>query len=161
MDYSRYFGLSTSSSRNYQSTLKSQFGLFQKPFFFFPPFSLLKFVFCFAEWLAVVIEAADFCIDFEDIEEDDYEEVKGEYEYPCPFCSEDFDLVGLCCHIDEEHPVEAKSGVINFFFCLFWFRAIRNSIFFRPSINSILLRNLKKIYVSCLVLLYTHIIYNI
>ncbi|KAK9201912.1 hypothetical protein WN944_017121 [Citrus x changshan-huyou] len=79
MDYSRYFGLSTSSSRNYQSTLKSQF--------------------------------ADFCIDFEDIEEDDYEEVKGEYEYPCPFCSEDFDLVGLCCHIDEEHPVEAKSGV--------------------------------------------------
>ncbi|KAK9206938.1 hypothetical protein WN943_017221 [Citrus x changshan-huyou] len=80
MDYSRYFGLSTSSSRNYQSTLKSQF-------------------------------AADFCIDFEDIEEDDYEEVKGEYEYPCPFCSEDFDLVGLCCHIDEEHPVEAKSGV--------------------------------------------------
>ena len=55
--------------------------------------------------------------------------MKGEYEYPCPFCSEDFDLVGLCCHIDEEHPVEAKSGVINFFFCLFWSRAIRNSIF--------------------------------
>lgn len=79
MDYSRHFGLSTSSSRNYQSTLKSQF--------------------------------ADFCIDFEDIEEDDYEEMKGEYEYPCPFCSEDFDLVGLCCHIDEEHPVEARSGV--------------------------------------------------
>lgn len=42
--------------------------------------------------------------------------MKGEYEYPCPFCSEDFDLVGLCCHIDEEHPVEAKSGVIFFFF---------------------------------------------
>eukprot|EP00262_Sarcandra_glabra_P006714 TRINITY_DN19208_c0_g1_i1.p1 TRINITY_DN19208_c0_g1~~TRINITY_DN19208_c0_g1_i1.p1 ORF type:complete len:224 (-),score=36.08 TRINITY_DN19208_c0_g1_i1:271-942(-) len=32
-------------------------------------------------------------------------------EYPCPFCSEDFDIVGLCCHIDDEHPVEAKRGV--------------------------------------------------
>ncbi|URE40220.1 hypothetical protein MUK42_17980 [Musa troglodytarum] len=33
-------------------------------------------------------------------------------EFPCPFCSEDFDIVGLCCHIDDEHPVEAKNGVI-------------------------------------------------
>ncbi|KAM0951173.1 putative drought induced 19 type, zinc-binding protein [Dioscorea sansibarensis] len=32
-------------------------------------------------------------------------------EFPCPFCSEDFDSVGLCCHIDEEHPVEARTGV--------------------------------------------------
>ncbi|URD79875.1 hypothetical protein MUK42_02346 [Musa troglodytarum] len=32
-------------------------------------------------------------------------------EFPCPFCSEDFDIVGLCCHIDDEHPVEAKNGV--------------------------------------------------
>ncbi|KAL3814643.1 hypothetical protein ACJIZ3_015911 [Penstemon smallii] len=32
-------------------------------------------------------------------------------EYPCPFCSEYFDIVGLCCHIDDEHPVEAKNGV--------------------------------------------------
>jgi len=32
-------------------------------------------------------------------------------EYLCPFCAEDFDVVGLCCHIDEEHPVEAKNGV--------------------------------------------------
>ncbi|XP_039146216.1 protein DEHYDRATION-INDUCED 19 homolog 2-like [Dioscorea cayenensis subsp. rotundata] len=31
-------------------------------------------------------------------------------EFPCPFCSEDFDIVGLCCHIDEEHPVEANTG---------------------------------------------------
>ena len=36
--------------------------------------------------------------------------------YPCPFCTEDFDLLELCCHIDLDHPVEAKSGV--FFFCL-------------------------------------------
>ncbi|XP_072998190.1 protein DEHYDRATION-INDUCED 19 homolog 2 isoform X1 [Typha latifolia] len=32
-------------------------------------------------------------------------------EFLCPFCSEDFDIVGLCCHIDDEHPVEAKNGV--------------------------------------------------
>ncbi|KAJ7980323.1 Protein DEHYDRATION-INDUCED 19 like [Quillaja saponaria] len=32
-------------------------------------------------------------------------------EFLCPFCAEDYDIVGLCCHIDEEHPVEAKNGV--------------------------------------------------
>ncbi|KAG8370476.1 hypothetical protein BUALT_Bualt14G0120800 [Buddleja alternifolia] len=32
-------------------------------------------------------------------------------EYLCPFCAEDFDMVGLCCHIDEDHAVEAKNGV--------------------------------------------------
>ncbi|KAM7488879.1 hypothetical protein LguiB_026363 [Lonicera macranthoides] len=32
-------------------------------------------------------------------------------EYLCPFCAEDFDTVELCCHIDEEHPVEGKNGV--------------------------------------------------
>ncbi|URE40219.1 hypothetical protein MUK42_17980, partial [Musa troglodytarum] len=36
-------------------------------------------------------------------------------EFPCPFCSEDFDIVGLCCHIDDEHPVEAKNGVLLHF----------------------------------------------
>lgn len=32
-------------------------------------------------------------------------------EFACPFCCEDFDVVGLCVHIDDEHPVEAKNGV--------------------------------------------------
>jgi len=36
-------------------------------------------------------------------------------EFLCPFCAEDYDVVGLCCHIDEEHPVEAKNGVSIFF----------------------------------------------
>ncbi|XP_073100135.1 protein DEHYDRATION-INDUCED 19 homolog 2 isoform X2 [Elaeis guineensis] len=45
-----------------------------------------------------------------------YEEIDGgdedsRAEFPCPFCSEDFDIVGLFCHIDDEHPVEAKNGV--------------------------------------------------
>lgn len=43
------------------------------------------------------------------------EEMEGDEEtrpeYMCPFCAEDFDMVGLCCHIDEEHMVEAKNGV--------------------------------------------------
>lgn len=29
----------------------------------------------------------------------------------CPFCGEEFDAVGMCCHIDDEHPIEAKRGV--------------------------------------------------
>ncbi|CAH2054764.1 unnamed protein product [Thlaspi arvense] len=44
-----------------------------------------------------------------------YEDLEGEddlkAEFICPFCAEDFDIVGLCCHVDEEHPVEAKNGV--------------------------------------------------
>jgi hypothetical protein len=32
-------------------------------------------------------------------------------EYLCPFCGEDFDVVGLFCHINEEHLAEAKNGV--------------------------------------------------
>ena len=49
---------------------------------------------------------------FEEIEADD--DIRDEY--PCPFCSEYFDIVGLCCHIDDEHPVEAKNGVLHFDF---------------------------------------------
>ena len=50
---------------------------------------------------------AELFIDFDDVDEDD--ELKTAY--PCPFCPEDFDLLELCFHIDEEHPIEAKSGV--------------------------------------------------
>ncbi|KAI4378953.1 hypothetical protein MLD38_016367 [Melastoma candidum] len=32
-------------------------------------------------------------------------------EYLCPFCTEEFDIVGLYCHVDEEHPVDVKSAV--------------------------------------------------
>lgn len=44
--------------------------------------------------------------DFEEEEEDDDVEV----DYPCPFCSDDYDLVELCHHIDEEHHLEATYG---------------------------------------------------
>lgn len=44
-----------------------------------------------------------------------FEEIDGEddirEEFPSPFCSEHFDILSLCCHIDDEHPVEAKNGV--------------------------------------------------
>lgn len=34
-------------------------------------------------------------------------------DYPCPFCSDDYDLVELCHHIDEEHQLDANNGVIS------------------------------------------------
>ncbi|KAF3454570.1 hypothetical protein FNV43_RR05018 [Rhamnella rubrinervis] len=50
---------------------------------------------------------SDMFMGFEEFDGDD--DIREEF--PCPFCSEYFDIVGLCCHIDEEHPVEAKNGV--------------------------------------------------
>ncbi|KAL5135725.1 Protein DEHYDRATION-INDUCED 19 2 [Glycine soja] len=45
----------------------------------------------------------------------DLDEVNGDEElrtaYPCPFCAENFDLLELCCHVDLDHPIEAKSGL--------------------------------------------------
>nr|CAD1816934.1 unnamed protein product [Ananas comosus var. bracteatus] len=50
----------------------------------------------------------DLLLGFEEI---DVAEEDLKAEFLCPFCSEDFDIVGLCCHIDDEHPVEAKNGI--------------------------------------------------
>ncbi|XWS46599.1 hypothetical protein CRYUN_Cryun14cG0082200 [Craigia yunnanensis] len=60
-----------------------------------------------ATYQSTLKSQSDLCIHFEEIEEDD--ELKTEY--PCPYCSEDFDLLGLCYHIDEEHHLEANYGV--------------------------------------------------
>ncbi|KMZ64776.1 hypothetical protein ZOSMA_34G00540 [Zostera marina] len=51
----------------------------------------------------------DMYREFEDMDfgDDDFSQA----EYSCPFCADDFDAVGLCCHIDEDHPVEVKNGV--------------------------------------------------
>nr|GLL29449.1 protein DEHYDRATION-INDUCED 19 homolog 3-like isoform X2 [Ipomoea trifida] len=50
---------------------------------------------------------AEMLMGFEEIDmvDDDIRE-----EFPCPFCSEYYDIVGLCFHIDDEHPLEAKNG---------------------------------------------------
>ncbi|KAI8028365.1 hypothetical protein LOK49_LG02G02289 [Camellia lanceoleosa] len=50
---------------------------------------------------------SDMFMGFEEVDGDD--DIREEF--PCPFCSEYYDIVGLCCHIDDEHPVEAKNGV--------------------------------------------------
>ncbi|KAL3625996.1 hypothetical protein CASFOL_029545 [Castilleja foliolosa] len=58
---------------------------------------------------------------------EDEDETEGEYEFEeevnasekeekfeelaCPFCTEDFDVLGLCCHIDADHRTEVKSGI--------------------------------------------------
>ncbi|XP_024014835.1 protein DEHYDRATION-INDUCED 19 homolog 3 isoform X1 [Eutrema salsugineum] len=50
---------------------------------------------------------SDTFLGFEEIDgEEDFRE-----EFACPFCSDYFDIVSLCCHIDEDHPMEAKNGV--------------------------------------------------
>ncbi|OAY43984.1 protein DEHYDRATION-INDUCED 19 homolog 3 [Manihot esculenta] len=56
---------------------------------------------------SVLQSRSDMFIGFEEIDGDD--DIREEF--PCPFCSEYFDIVGLCCHIDDEHPMEAKNGV--------------------------------------------------
>lgn len=83
---------------------------------------------CFFAFDLVVIDgfSLNFCgcfliLAFDDGSDNllDYEEYDGdtdvEVDYPCPFCSEDFDIVGLCCHIEEEHYDEAKRGVLCFY----------------------------------------------
>lgn len=46
--------------------------------------------------------------DDEEFEDDNYD---GKVELGCPYCVENFDILGLCCHIDDQHFKEAKSGI--------------------------------------------------
>jgi hypothetical protein len=59
--------------------------------------------------------AADALMRLEDAEGTDDDEERGgeEEELACPFCGEEFDGVGLCLHIDDEHHAETKAGVIS------------------------------------------------
>lgn len=66
-----------------------------------------------------LITEPELCTDFEELHEDD--ELKTAY--PCPFCDEDFDLLDLCCHIDDLHSTQANTGVFmshRFFFFFFY-----------------------------------------
>lgn len=83
MDADSWAARLSSASRRYQSVLQSRSGI---------------------KWEGL---NAEMLMGFEEMDMDD--DVREEY--PCPFCSEYFDIVGLCCHIDDEHPVEAKNGV--------------------------------------------------
>lgn len=64
--------------------------------------------------------------EFEDMDfgDDDFSQA----EYSCPFCADDFDAVGLCCHIDEDHPVEVKNGVLCFHHLFYFFELIPSII---------------------------------
>uniref|UniRef100_A0A7N1A939 Di19 zinc-binding domain-containing protein n=1 Tax=Kalanchoe fedtschenkoi TaxID=63787 RepID=A0A7N1A939_KALFE len=51
----------------------------------------------------------------EDEEEYDEEDDDGRTEFPCPYCSDDFDIVELCYHLESEHYNQiARNGVILF-----------------------------------------------
>ncbi|KAI3786741.1 hypothetical protein L1987_40649 [Smallanthus sonchifolius] len=64
---------------------------------------------------ALQSRSSEMFMGFEDIEvDDDMRE-----EFPCPFCTGYFDIVGLCCHIDDEHHLESKNGVFISFSKLF------------------------------------------
>lgn len=47
-------------------------------------------------------------------------EVEDEYkqEFSCPFCADEFDIVGLFCHMDDEHQLELKNGVIFYHYII-------------------------------------------
>ncbi|XP_011079609.1 protein DEHYDRATION-INDUCED 19 homolog 7-like [Sesamum indicum] len=60
--------------------------------------------------------------DYNEEEEETEEEYEGEEvndvqneekseELACPFCLEDFDVLGLCCHIDADHRMEVKPRI--------------------------------------------------
>ena len=58
------------------------------------------------------MDSSDLYMGFDDADAGgDEVEARGAEAYNCPFCGEDFDFVGLCCHIDDEHAAEAKRGV--------------------------------------------------
>lgn len=48
----------------------------------------------------------------EDEMEDDLDE--SSLELGCPFCLEDYDALGLCLHVQDQHLIETKSGVLTF-----------------------------------------------
>ncbi|CAN8295877.1 unnamed protein product [Cochlearia groenlandica] len=47
----------------------------------------------------------------EEEEEEDDDDDDRSADYPCPFCSDDYELVELIHHISEEHDVEANHGI--------------------------------------------------
>ena len=80
-------------------------------FFFNLCFGLCSCGFCGSlvifKYLILIFVNLDMFMGFDENDGDD--DIREEF--LCPFCSEYFDIVGLCCHIDEEHPMEAKNGV--------------------------------------------------
>ncbi|KAG8093131.1 hypothetical protein GUJ93_ZPchr0012g19646 [Zizania palustris] len=55
---------------------------------------------CFADALLGLEEA-----------EGSHDEWRASADLACPFCDEEFDGFGLCCHIEDDHPEETRAGV--------------------------------------------------
>ncbi|KAI3449433.1 hypothetical protein Pfo_006098 [Paulownia fortunei] len=49
--------------------------------------------------------------EYEGEEVNDVENEEKSEELACPFCLEDFDVLGLCCHIDADHRMDVKPGI--------------------------------------------------
>ncbi|MFS7931022.1 putative drought induced 19 type, zinc-binding protein [Helianthus anomalus] len=49
-----------------------------------------------------------------DLEDSEDEEEESNLEMVCPYCSEGFDALGLCVHLEDQHPLEIKLGVSSF-----------------------------------------------
>ncbi|PIN24167.1 hypothetical protein CDL12_03117 [Handroanthus impetiginosus] len=56
-------------------------------------------------------EEEDMDGDYDEEEVYDMENEEKLEELACPFCLEDFDVLGLCCHIDADHRMEVKPGI--------------------------------------------------
>lgn len=110
MEADSWSRLFSASSKRHQLCPQSRYGEPSGQYLFpsllrFRGFEILSLLF----WVFVGIDLYLGSEEVDGIEEDP------RAEFSCPFCAEDFDIVGLCCHIDDEHPQEAKSGVCFFF----------------------------------------------
>ncbi|KAJ4901904.1 drought-induced 19 [Raphanus sativus] len=57
--------------------------------------------------LSTLRSRSEVLMGFEEIDgDDDFQE-----EFACPFCAESYDIIALCCHIDDEHNLESKNAV--------------------------------------------------
>ncbi|KAL3649132.1 hypothetical protein CASFOL_005535 [Castilleja foliolosa] len=78
--------------------------------------------------------------EYEDEEEEEVNAAEKEAkskELACPFCTEDFDVLGLCCHIDADHRMDVKPGV----FVQFVLQSIKKNCSVRNRSSILLLRS--------------------
>ncbi|XP_024005308.1 protein DEHYDRATION-INDUCED 19 [Eutrema salsugineum] len=58
-------------------------------------------------FLSTLRSRSEILMGFEEVDgDDDFQE-----EFACPFCADSYDIIGLCCHIDDEHTLESKNAV--------------------------------------------------
>ncbi|KAH0435370.1 hypothetical protein IEQ34_026634 [Dendrobium chrysotoxum] len=73
-----------------------------------------------AIWRGFLLDLFEFVDQYLGFEEMEGDEDEWRPEFPCPLCDEDFDIVGLCSHIDDDHPFEAKNGVLVCTYLSLW-----------------------------------------